>query len=109
MPGLSMAVHVDGTINDNKDRDRGWTVELRIPWRSLEPLAMPDGRALPPRDGDEWRMDFSRFNQYKEAAPAKDPGGWAWSPHGVWDSHIPELFTRVRFSTEPVGRKLAAT
>jgi hypothetical protein len=79
MPGLERAVHVDGTINDNKDRDRGWTVELR--------------------------MDFSRFNQYKEAPPAKDPGGWAWSPHGVWDSHIPELFTRVRFSNEPVGRR----
>src|SRR6187431_11539 len=103
MPGLETAVHVDGTINDNKDRDRGWTVEMRIPWRSLEPLAMPDGRALPPRDGDVWRMDFSRFNQYKEAPPAKDPGGWAWSPHGVWDSHMPELFTHVRFSTEPVG------
>ena len=57
------------------------------------------------RDGDEWRMDFSRFNRYKEAPPANDPGGWAWSPHGVWDSHIPELFTRVRFSTEPIGRK----
>jgi len=55
------------------------------------------------RDGDEWRMDFSRFNQYKEAAPAKDSGGWAWSPHGVWDSHIPELFTRVRFSTQVVA------
>ena len=105
MPGLETAVHVDGTINDNTDRDRGWTAELRIPWRSLEPLAMPDGRALPPRDGDEWRMDFSRFNQYKEAPPAKDPGGWAWSPHGVWDSHIPELFTRVHFSTEPAGQE----
>jgi hypothetical protein len=105
LPGLDTAVHVDGTINDNEDRDRGWTAELRIPWRSLEPLAMPDSRALPPRDGDEWRMDFSRFNQYKEAPPAKDSGGWAWSPHGVWDSHIPELFTRVRFSTELAGQK----
>ena len=102
MPGLTTAVHVDGTLNDNRDRDRGWSVELRIPWRSLEPLAMPDGRALPPRDGDVWAMDFSRFNQYKEAAPANDPGGWAWSPHGVWDSHVPELFTQVRFSTRPV-------
>ncbi len=102
MPGLVTAVHVDGTINDNSDRDRGWSVELRIPWKSLEPLAMPDGRSLPPRDGDVWAMDFSRFNTYKEAAPARDPGGWAWSPHGVWDSHVPELFTRVRFSAERV-------
>ena len=30
---------------------------------------------------------------------------WVWSPHGVWDSHIQELFTRVHFSTEAVGRK----
>jgi hypothetical protein len=52
-------VRFSGTgINDNKDRDRGWTVELGIPWHSLEPLAMPDRRALPPLDGDEWRMDF---------------------------------------------------
>jgi hypothetical protein len=104
MPGLATAVHVDGTINDNKDRDRGWTVELRIPWASLAPLARPDQRALPPRDGDVWRMDFSRFNQYKEAAPAQDPGGWAWSPHGVWDSHVPEVFPYVRFSRTPAGR-----
>ena len=33
------------------------------------------------------------------------PAGWAWSPHGVWDSHIPELFTRVRFSTLAAGGK----
>ena len=44
------------------------------PVGSLRPLAVPDGRPLPPRDGDEWRMDFSRFNQYKEAPPATDPG-----------------------------------
>ena len=43
------------------------------------------------------------FNQYKEAKPAEDPGGWAWSPHGVWDSHVPEVFPYVRFSREPVG------
>ena len=28
MPGLITAVHVDGTINDDRDRDCGWTVEL---------------------------------------------------------------------------------
>ena len=104
LPGLETAVHVDGTVNDNKDRDRGWTVELQIPWTGLAQLASPDGRSLPPRDGDVWRMDFSRFNQYREAPPAQDPGGWAWSPHGAWDSHIPEVFPYITFSTEPVRR-----
>jgi hypothetical protein len=58
---------------------------------------------VPPNDGDTWRMDFSRFNTYREAAPATDSGGWAWSAHGVWDSHIPELFPYIHFSTTPVG------
>ena len=49
------------------------------------------------------RMDFTRFNQYKEAPPSQDPGGWAWSPHGAWDSHIPEVYPYVRFSTQAVG------
>jgi hypothetical protein len=104
LPGLVTAVHVDGTVNDNSDRDRGWTVEIAIPWRGLEQIARPHGRSLPPRDGDVWRMDFSRFNQYKEAPPAVDPGGWAWSPHGAWDSHIPEVFPYVRFSSDPPPR-----
>lgn len=102
-PGLQSAVFVDGTINDDKDRDRSWTVELALPWSGMSVLAMADNRNLPPRDQDIWRMDFSRFNQYKEAPPAEDPGGWAWSPHGVWDSHVPECFTYIHFSTEDVG------
>ena len=103
LPGLRAAAHVDGTLNDNTDRDRGWTAELALPWSSLELLARGDGRALPPRDGDTWRMDFSRFNTYREAPPSTDSGGWAWSAHGVWDSHIPELFPYIHFSTTPVG------
>lgn len=102
LPGLKTAVHVDGTLNNDEDRDRGWTVELAFPWQGLKRLAMPDNRSLPPRDGDVWRIDFSRFNQYREAAPADDPGGWAWSPHGVWDSHVPEVFPFIKFSTRSV-------
>jgi hypothetical protein len=97
-PGLKTAVNMDGTINDSSDRDRGWTVELALPWEGLDVLARGDKRNLPPEDHDVWRMDFSRFNQYKEATPAEDNGGWAWSPHGVWDSHVPECFTYIHFS-----------
>lgn len=98
-PGLQTAVAIDGTVNKDDDRDRGWTVELAFPWKGLEWLAKADHRALPPKEGDVWRMDFSRFNTYKEAPPAKDSGGWVWSKHGIWDSHIPECFPFIRFST----------
>jgi len=99
-PGLKHAVQLNGTLNQHIDRDRGWTVELALPWAGMRWLAMPDQRALPPKDQDVWRMDFSRFNQYKEAPPAQDSSGWVWSPHGVWDSHVPELFTHIHFSTQ---------
>jgi hypothetical protein len=98
LPGLRTAVHVDGAINDDRVRDRGWRVEIAVPWSGLAVLAGADGRALPPREGDEWRIAVSRFNT-RRASP-EDSGGWAWSPHGVWDSHLPELFPRIRFTSE---------
>ena len=94
-PGLKKAVHVDGTLNDSRDKDIGWTVELALPWKGLSILARGDGRSLPPKSGDTWRLDFSRFNIYKGSKD--DSGGWAWSPHGVWDSHVPECFTYVQW------------
>lgn len=99
-PEAKTSVHINGTLNDDSDRDRGWTVELAFPWNEFTVLNMTKPRSLPPKPGDVWRMDFSRFNQYKEPAPAKDSGGWALSHHGVWDSHIPECFPYVTFSTE---------
>lgn len=102
-PGLQTAVHVNGTLNQSTDKDSGWTVELAFPWPGMKWLAQADGRSLPPKNGDVWRMDFSRFNQYKAPAPAKDSGGWAWSRHGIWDSHIPECFTYIHFSTQDVS------
>lgn len=101
-PGKQTAVFIDGTVNQDSDRDRGWTVELAFPWKGLHWLAKADNRSLPPRDGDTWRMDFSRFNTYKAAPPAADSGGWVLSRHGIWDSHIPECFPFVRFSTNDV-------
>lgn len=107
-PAARTAVWIDGTLNDNSDRDRGWTVELAFPWDGMRPVMRGSDRSLPPKSGDVWRMDFSRFNQYKEAAPAEDSGGWAWSHHGVWDSHVPEVFPFVTFSTRAVADRPAA-
>lgn len=102
-PGLESGVHIDGVLNDSSYRDRGWNVELAFPWHGMEWLAKADGRALPPNDGDVWRIDFSRFNPYKEAPPAEDSGGWSLSSHGAWDSHIPECFPYIHFTRTPVS------
>jgi hypothetical protein len=102
-PGLRTAVHVDGTVNRRAERDRGWTVELAFPWRGLTDLA--DGRSLPPRDGDVWRIDCSRFEKIGKNREVLDPCvGWTWNRHGHYDSHIPEVFPYVTFSRKSVAQ-----
>ena len=102
MPGLKWAVHVDGTINDSSDIDRGWTAEIAFPWQGLKHLA--DGRSLPPRDGDLWRLDFSRFQHIRIGEAGACPG-WVWSTHGYRDSHIPDRFTYVHICDNVVGTR----
>ncbi|HEY1190402.1 MAG TPA: carbohydrate-binding family 9-like protein, partial [Gemmata sp.] len=55
--GLKTAVQVRGTLNDPRDKDTGWTVEIKWPWKGLKELAPV---AVPPKDGDQWRINFSR-------------------------------------------------
>ena len=88
-PGLQAAVHVDGTLNDSSDVDGGWTVELALPWKGMQWMA--DGRCLPPREGDIWRVDISRFERLSyNGITAPQSAGWVWNRHGLYDSHIPE-------------------
>jgi len=97
---LEAAVRVDGRINDPTTVDRGWTVELALPWRSLELFF--DGRTLPPQEGDTLRCDFSRFQALRvHGKPLPENPGWSLNPHGAYDSHIPESFSVVHFTETP--------
>ena len=107
IPGLRSAVSVDGTINDARDVDRGWTVELAFPWSVLGEFAH---KPAPPRNGDEWRVNFSRVEwpvditgrDYRKPAGAKEDN-WVWSPQGVVNMHVPEMWGTVRFlQAQPV-------
>ena len=102
MPGLRWATHVDGAINDDSVVDKGWTVEIAFPWSGMKWLA--NGRSLPPKDGDEWRVFFGRFEALRAGGQEVSPHpAWAWNAHGVYDTHRPECFTRVRFSEEELA------
>jgi hypothetical protein len=101
IPGLQTAVHVDGTLNDPRDRDRGWTVEIAFPWSAFKSRA-PVNRPLP---GEAWRINFSRVEwrvethggHYKKV-PGRREDNWVWSPQGLVDMHIPEKWGFVRFA-----------
>src|SRR5829696_6582392 len=107
IPGLRTAVAVDGTINDHRDTDRGWSVELAFPWAVLAEFAH---RPSPPRDGDTWRVNFSRVEWDIEVAgggyrklPGRKEDNWVWSPQGAIDMHRPERWGFVQFTTGPPG------
>ena len=107
IPGLETAIKVHGTLNDPSDRDSGWSVEVAIPWTVLAEYA---DTPSPPRDGDSWRINFSRAeweHEIVEETYAKPRGGrcenWVWSPPGVINMHCPEKWGYVQFSTAKPG------
>ncbi|HOS92317.1 MAG TPA: carbohydrate-binding family 9-like protein [Armatimonadota bacterium] len=108
IPGLRLAVHVEGTLNDPSDIDRFWSVEIAFPWSALGGFA---GVPCPPRHGDQWRINFSRVEwqtTVQDGRYVKVPGrpedNWVWSPQHVVDMHRPETWGYVQFSTAEPGR-----
>jgi hypothetical protein len=110
LPGLKSAVSVRGTINDPGDEDEGWSVEVAIPW--IELAQFNAGRATPPREGDFWRMNFSRVQwrydviegKYVKRDPKTNPeDNWVWSPQGIVDMHRPERWGFVMFTSQAPG------
>jgi len=102
LEGLKTAVHVQGTLNDPRDTDQGWTLELAIPWRDLQTLSQA---ATPPRNGDQWRVNFSRVEwmhqiqdgKYRKLAGRREDN-WVWTPQWTINMHRPETWGYVQFS-----------
>lgn len=101
IPGLKTAVHVDGTLNDPANSDRGWSVEIAFPWAAFASRA-PVRR---PNPGETWRVNFSRVEwrvRIQDGKYVKLPGfkedNWVWSPQGLIDMHVPEKWGFVRFA-----------
>ena len=97
IPGLQTAVQVEGTLNNNSDIDKGWNLEIAIPWTSLAILA--NGRSVPPNNGDTWNMFLGRFQKLMNGGKEITPHpAMVLSPHGVYDTHLPEKWSRIAFS-----------
>ncbi|MCW5883275.1 MAG: carbohydrate-binding family 9-like protein, partial [Anaerolineae bacterium] len=55
---IRWTVHVEGTINDNRTADRGWSAELALPWSALQAHGIAR-----PRPGDQWRGLLTCINR----------------------------------------------
>jgi len=86
-PRIKTAVKVDGTLDDRTDIDKGWTVEIAIPFSGL------DAPHVPPRDDDVWRANFYRIDLTPK------PEFSCWSPTLLVppDFHVPRAFGKLIF------------
>lgn len=115
--GIKTAVHVDGTINDGTDTDKGWSVEIAMPLASLY-----DADGIKAADGVQWRINFSRVEWFSkwngksyEVIPNEITGktgnggedNWVWSPQGAIAMHQPETWGFLQFSDIVAGKGTA--
>ena len=97
--GLRSAVKIQGTLNDPSDIDKGWTVEMAIPFRAIS----IGNNVFIPKDGTLWRINFSRVEwdtKMKDSKyiPQSPEHNWTWSAQGVVDMHFPERWGYLQFS-----------
>lgn len=105
--GMKTAVHIDGELNRPGAANRGWSVEVAMPWKILRECSR---QGYPPHAGDYWRVNFSRVEWRTEVKNGRyekllDPAtekpypedNWVWSPMGIINMHYPELWGFVLF------------
>jgi formylglycine-generating enzyme required for sulfatase activity len=108
LEGMLVAVRMDGSINYPYDTDRGWTIELALPWDSLQETCR--GGVPLNRDGNTLRLNFSRVEHtWPRVWPIidwKDHGkasyDWTWSQNLVYNMHSCESWGRVILSDRTV-------
>jgi hypothetical protein len=61
---IEASVRLRGTLNDWRDRDKGWNATVAIPWRELDRFAAQPGQS------HDWRILLSRYNytRYRTSA-----------------------------------------
>lgn len=109
--GLKVATHIDGTLNDNRDRDRGWTIEVAIPRKSVN-----DGITNILQAGNvisvgfsrvEWQTDKLADGGYSVRKNKKGRNlpedNWTWGATGRVAMHMPERWGKVYLSPKESG------
>ncbi len=110
--GMRTAVKIQGTLNDPSDKDKGWTVEMSIPFKALN-VGNRGGQTV--KEGTTWRINFSRvewdtkivngkYEKLKDANGRNLPErNWSWSPQGLINMHYPERWGYLQFSKTEAG------
>jgi hypothetical protein len=92
-------IALDGTLDQPGDRDRGWSVEGRIPWSAF---ALAGGK---PKPGAQWRFAMCRYDYGPEGTK---PVLMSSAPLSEPNFHRHEDYAALRFegpSSRPQDRR----
>ena len=72
LEGLLLKAGIDGTLGKRDDKDKSWTLELAIPFRSFSYLAVRENlygkKPFTPKEGSSWRINLNRWDGKEKRA-----------------------------------------
>ncbi len=90
LEGVQLKTKLRGTLNHSADQDQGWSLELAIPWQSLQKLA-----PTAPQKNDQWR---AQINRWDGTEPQRRLSMWCHSGLKRPSPHNPERFGSLKFN-----------
>jgi hypothetical protein len=87
--GVTIATDVRGTLNEPKDVDKGWSLEVAIPWVNFEELSR-----RPPVVGTVWKANVNRWDGVE---PNRRMSIWSDPQNTTSWPHVPSRFGELVF------------
>jgi Carbohydrate family 9 binding domain-like len=86
--GVQLATFIDGTMNMRGDKDKGWSLEVAIPWANFE------GLAKRPAPGAIWSANINRWDGVE---PTRRMSNWSDPLQPRPNPHVPARFGQLVF------------
>jgi hypothetical protein len=87
--GVKLATFIDGTLNMRGDKDKGWSLEVAIPWSNFEALGKK------PTPGTVWMANINRWDGVE---PDRRMSNWSDPLQPTPNPHVPARFGQLVFA-----------
>jgi hypothetical protein len=88
LQGVKLATHLDGTMNASGDKDKGWSLEVAIPWANFDALSKR------PVAGAVWSANINRWDGME---PNRRMSNWSDPVQPRPNPHVPARFGQLVF------------
>lgn len=86
--GVQLETAIEGTLNMRGDKDKGWSLEVAIPWANFEGLSQR------PKEGTVWTANLNRWDGVE---PNRRMSNWSDPLQPSPNPHVPARFGQLIF------------